>query len=72
MGWVVSATPYSREKKPVLILQGGEWAPDRSGWVRKFSPSPLGFDSRTAQLVAVAIQTQLYRSTYKGGNTLYS
>ena len=51
-GWVVNATSrplYNQEKEPVPRRLGGPQG--RSKRVRKIS-SPLGFDPRTAQLVA--------------------
>ena len=54
MGWVVNVTPrplYHRERPvthPLYIRLGGPL--DRSGWVRKISPTP-GFNPRTVQSV---------------------
>jgi hypothetical protein len=53
-GWVVNGTsrpPYPREQDPIHIVQQADWAQERSGRVRKISPS-LGFDNQTAQPTA--------------------
>jgi hypothetical protein len=54
MGWVDNATPrplYPRERDPVPIVQGAEWAPG-SFWTGAEILAPTGIRRRSIQPVA--------------------
>ena len=57
-----AALPPGKTRYPLYKRLGGPQG--RSGQVRKISPPP-GFDPRTVQTVAVAIQSELSRPPYQ-------